>query len=94
MIKDKLRRHRYSYGTKNLLSVVQRPAMVGRSAAPEQAHMPTQKRESARNYIGLLNDEAEEQRAVEVQSAADRRMREYFRGLVAAMLNRRRGEAR
>ena len=56
--------------------------------------MPTQKRESGKNYIGLLSDESEEQRAVEVQSAADRRMKEYFRGLVAVMFNRRRGEAR
>ena len=55
--------------------------------------MPTQKRETGKNYIGLLNDEIEE-RAAEAQSAADRRMKEYFRGLMAAMFNRRRSEAR
>ena len=56
--------------------------------------MPTQKRETGKNYIGLLSDEIEEQCAAEMQSAGDRRMREYFVGLVAAMFNRRRSEAR
>jgi hypothetical protein len=56
--------------------------------------MPTQKHETGKNYIGLLSDEVEEQRAVEVQSATDRRMGEYFVGLMAAMFNRRRSEAR
>ena len=56
--------------------------------------MPTQKRETGKNYIGLLSDEIEEQRAIEVQSATDRRVKEYFVGLVAAMFNRRRSEAR
>ena len=48
--------------------------------------MPTQKRETGKNYIGLLNDELDEQRAV----AAHRRIKEYFLGLMAAMFNRRR----
>jgi hypothetical protein len=56
--------------------------------------MPTQKHETGKNYIGLLSDEVEEQRAVEVQSATDRPIREYFVGLMAAMFNRRRSEAR
>jgi hypothetical protein len=56
--------------------------------------MPTQKHETGKNYIGLLNEETEEQRAVEVPSATDRRVKEYFRGLMALMLNRRRSEAR
>jgi hypothetical protein len=56
--------------------------------------MSTQKRETGKNYIGLLSDELEEQRAVEVRSATDRRMKEYFVGLMAAMFNRRRSEAR
>ena len=59
-----------------------------------EAHMPTQKRETGKNYIGLLSDEIEEQRAVEVQSATDRRIKEYFLGLMAAMFDRRRSEAR
>jgi hypothetical protein len=56
--------------------------------------MPTQKRETGKNYIGILTDEIEEQRAAEVQSATDRRMKEYFVDMVAAMLNRRRSGAR
>ena len=54
--------------------------------------MPTQKRETG-NYIGLLSDAIEEQRAAETQSATDRRMKAYFLGLMAAMFNRRRSEA-
>jgi len=56
--------------------------------------MPTQKRETGKNYIGLLSDEIEEQRAAEARSVTDRRMKEYFLGLMAAMFNRRRSEAR
>ena len=55
--------------------------------------MPMQKRETGKNYIGLLNEEIDEQRTVEASSPADRRVKEYFRGLMAVMLNRR-GEAR
>jgi hypothetical protein len=51
--------------------------------------MPTQKRETGKNYIGLLSDEIEEPRAAEVQPAIDRRTRTYLLGLMAAMLNRR-----
>lgn len=56
--------------------------------------MPTQKRETGKNYIGLVSDEIEEQCAAEMRSATDRRVKEYFVGLVAAMFNRRRSEAR
>jgi hypothetical protein len=56
--------------------------------------MPTQKRETGKNYIGLVRDEIEEQCAAEMQSVTDRRMKEYFVGLMAAMFNRRRSEAR
>jgi hypothetical protein len=56
--------------------------------------MPTQKRETGKNYIGLLSDEIDEQRTVKAPSAADRRIKEYFRGLMAAMFNRRRSAAR
>jgi hypothetical protein len=55
--------------------------------------MPTQKRETGKNYIGLLSDEIEE-RAVEVPSATDRRIKAYFLGLMAAMFDRRSSEAR
>ena len=56
--------------------------------------MPTQKREAGKNYIGLLSDETEEQRAVEVLSANDRHVKEYFAGLMSAMFKRNRGDAR
>jgi hypothetical protein len=50
--------------------------------------MSTQKRESAKNYIGLITDD-DEQRAVEPTAPSDRRMQDYFLGLVAAVFNRR-----
>lgn len=49
--------------------------------------MAAQKRTAGKNYIGLLSDELEEPRAV--PSAADGRIREYVRGLVAALFSRR-----
>ena len=55
--------------------------------------MPTQKRETGRNYIDLLSDEIEEQRRAELASATDRRMKAYVLGLMAAMFGRHR-EAR
>ncbi len=56
--------------------------------------MPTQKRETGKNYIGVLSDEIEEQCAAEMPFATDRRVKDYFVGLMAAMFNRRRSEAR
>jgi len=55
--------------------------------------MPTQKRETGKNYIGLLSDEIEEPRAAELAPATDLRMKAYVLGLMAAMFGRR-GEAR
>jgi len=55
--------------------------------------MPTQKRETGRNYIDLLSDEIEEQRGAERASATDRRMMAFVIGVMAARLGRRR-EAR
>jgi hypothetical protein len=55
--------------------------------------MPAQKRETSKNYIGLLSDETEEQRNAELASAADRHMKAYVLGLMAAMFGRR-GDAR
>ena len=54
--------------------------------------MPTQKRETG-NYIGLLSDAIEAQRAAEAQSATDLHMKAYLLGLMAAIFNRRRSEA-
>ncbi len=55
--------------------------------------MPTQKRETGKNYIDIVSDAIEAQCAAEVRSASDRRMSEYFAGLVAAILKRRGGPA-
>ena len=51
--------------------------------------MPAQKRESTRNYIGLVSDEDEEQRAARTQPQSGRPMKDYIRGLLAAMLELR-----
>jgi hypothetical protein len=56
--------------------------------------MPTQKRETGKNYIGLLSEEYDAQCAAEAQSAPNRRMKEYVVGLIAAMFNRCRRETR
>jgi hypothetical protein len=47
--------------------------------------MPAQKRELKRNYIGLVSDETDPQ--------SGQPMKDYLRGLLAAVLERR-GEAR
>ena len=41
--------------------------MVADRRIPERALMPTQKRETGKNYIGILSDEIEEQCATEVR---------------------------
>jgi len=51
--------------------------------------MPAQKREPARNYIGLVADDAEERHAHD--STSDRRMQDYLLGLMAAIFRRRAG---
>jgi hypothetical protein len=51
--------------------------------------MLAQKREPGKNYIGLMVDDDDEQRAVEPTVPFDRRMQDYFRGLMATVLNRR-----
>lgn len=50
--------------------------------------MPAQQRESKKNYIGILSDETDEQRAVDSLTKSDRFMKEYLLGLMAAVLNR------
>jgi len=49
--------------------------------------MPAQRR-SRKNYIGILNDRAEELCAAELPTKSDRRVKDYFLGLIAAVLNR------
>jgi hypothetical protein len=59
----------------------------------ECAKMPVQQRDLRKNYIGLVTDKAEEQRAVELQAKADHRVKDYFRTLMAAVRNHH-GDAR
>jgi hypothetical protein len=55
--------------------------------------MPAQKRESKRNYIGLVSDEADQQYAAKAQPQSSQPMKNFIRGLLAVVLERR-SEAR
>jgi hypothetical protein len=55
--------------------------------------MPAQERELRKNYIGILSDMIEDQRAAESLVKPDRPVTDYLLGLMAAVL-RRRGAAR
>jgi hypothetical protein len=59
----------------------------------ECAKMPAQQRESSKNYIGLVSDRADEQRAAESQPKLDHRVKDYLRTLMAVVRNRH-GETR
>jgi hypothetical protein len=50
--------------------------------------MPAQRQESKKSYIGVVSDETEEQRSVELQPKSDRPARKYLLGLMAAILHR------
>ena len=93
---DRLRRSKNprapeSYGTENLPSIAHRPSIVARSASCGVRQMTAQKRETGRNYIGLLQ-EAEEQRIADISAAAKPRIMDHIIDLMAAMFSRR-GEA-
>ncbi|MGY3604958.1 hypothetical protein [Bradyrhizobium sp. Leo121] len=52
--------------------------------------MPQETRETRRNYIGILYEEADEPRMVaELRSGNDRQVGRYLQRLVAAVFNRR-----
>ena len=51
--------------------------------------MSTQKRELGKNYIDLLIDRDEVQRAIELTAPTGLSVRKYFRGLAAALFDRR-----
>jgi hypothetical protein len=55
--------------------------------------MTAQKRETGKNYIGLLHEETEEQHLAERSAAAKHRIRDHIFDLMAAMFSRR-GQAR
>jgi hypothetical protein len=52
--------------------------------------MPAQKRESKRNYIGILNDRLEDQLPADPPAASGRPVKDYLLDLVATVLNRHR----
>ena len=51
--------------------------------------MPAQDQESKKNYISILNDKPEEQRAVDSLAKTDRLAKDYLLDLVAAVLHRK-----
>ena len=55
--------------------------------------MTAQKRETGRNYIGLLHEETEEQRVDDILPATKHGIMDHIFGLMPAMFSRR-GEAR
>ncbi len=50
--------------------------------------MQAQRRELKKNYIGILSDGSEDQRTAEPQPKSGRPVKDYVRGLIAAVLNR------
>jgi hypothetical protein len=50
--------------------------------------MPAQQREAKKNYIGIVSDKTDEQRAVDSLPKSDRLAKEYLLSLMAAVLYR------
>jgi hypothetical protein len=50
--------------------------------------MSAQQQESKKNYIGVVSDKTDEQRALDLLPKPDRPAREYLLGLMAAVLHR------
>ena len=55
--------------------------------------MPAQQRDSRRNFIGIVSDRVEEQRAVESLAKSDHLVKDFFVALMAVLLKRQ-GETR
>jgi hypothetical protein len=55
----------------------------------ERANMPAQDQELKKNYISILSDKPEEQRAVDSLARTDRHAKDYLLDLVAAVLSRK-----
>jgi len=66
-----------------------RPSIVARSESCGVRHLTAQKRETGRNYIGLLHEETEEQHIADISAAAKHRIMDHIIGLMAAMFSRR-----
>ncbi len=55
--------------------------------------MPAQMQERRKNYIGILTDGVEEPGTTQSPAKSSHRMKDFFLGLLAALLHRR-GDAR
>jgi hypothetical protein len=53
----------------------------------ELAQMPPRPRE-LKNYIGIVSDKTDEQRAIDSLAKSDRLTRKYLLGLISSVLNR------
>lgn len=50
--------------------------------------MPAQPRDSRRNFIGIVNDRVDEQRAVESLAKSDHLVKDFFVAVMAVVLKR------
>jgi hypothetical protein len=67
--------------------------MVGQNGVPlREPAMPAQKGELRKNFIALVSDASDEQRAVESLAASHRRIKDYVLGLIAVVRSLRRAE--
>jgi hypothetical protein len=65
--------------------------MVGSTGVPlRERAMPAQKGELKKNFIAILSDIGEEQRAVESLATSDRPVKDYVLGLIAVVRSLRR----
>ena len=90
---DRLRRTKNprapeSYGTENLPSVAPHPSIVAGSASCGVRHMTAQKRETGKNYIRLLHEETEEQRAPDILAPTKHRIMDHIFRLMPVMFGR------
>jgi hypothetical protein len=80
-------------GTENLPSIAHRPSLVARSASSGVRHTTAQKRETGKNYIGLLHEETVAPCVADISAAAKHPIMDHIVGLMAAVFSRR-SEAR
>jgi hypothetical protein len=65
--------------------------MVGSIRVPlRERAMPAQKGDLKKNFIAILSDTGDEQRAIESLARSDRPMRDYVLGLIAVVRSLRR----
>jgi hypothetical protein len=64
------------------------PAWSAGQRPAERTKMPIEIGQSRKNYIGIVSDKTEQQRAIESLAKSDHVLRDCFRGLMAAVLNR------